>query len=616
MMIDLGDLKKENRKFKITLFLSYILFVILILGGVYLLHVKFSASESIQNFKDEVETEASHKQKFYNDFYEKRVATINSLSQNKILLKFIKNGQNDYEDVESLFKTLMQSSANCMQLRYIDKSGNEIIRVDRRELGDKPLLVKKQKLQNKSTRYYYKACCAIDENEVWFSKIDLNVEHNTIEKPIKPVLRVAKQVYLGSSYEGFIIINIFMQPYLKRVTESSIFDLYLVDKDGYFLIHKDSSKNWSKYLGHKESITEEFKITKEDIKSKKDTFSAQNRYFIQPLSYKNSQEYRLVYLENAKKIEKTKTLVRKRVFFTVFYAILIAIPFAYISSSPAKKIYQSLNKKSNDLKELADNLERRVEQEIEKNRTKDRLLENQAKLAALGEMIGNIAHQWRHPITRVSLILQNMKTFKSLGKLSDEQFEKYINSTLEQMDYMSQTIDDFKNFYLPDTKISTFSAKNSIEDACKIIGATIKHEGINIIIETQKDFCIKGYKNQFSQVILNIMHNAREALEEQETKSPYIKIKLSSENSFNKLLIEDNAGGINHSDIDQIFDAYFTTKLENGTGIGLYMSKMIIVENFGGTLHVKNVKHGALFSIKVPSIEFQKSLNVKTSENF
>jgi len=599
-MIELESLKKQNKKFKNTLLLSYLLFATFILAGIYLLHVKYSASESIANFKIQVETEASYKEKFYYNFYKKKATAVKALAENKILLNFVQDSNSDYGNVNSLFETIMQGNSNYMQLRYIDKNGKEIIRLDRSEIGENPVLVSKKDLQNKSKRYYYKACCAIDADDIWFSKIDLNIEHHVIEKPIKPVLRVAHQVYANSKFEGFVIINIFMKPYLKTLTESSAFDVYLIDRDGYFLIHKNSKKNWAKYLGSSHNIIKDFDLDKNIVFNTKKYFNEKERYFFQPLSYMQYSDYRLVYFENTKKIAQTQALIKKRVLFTIIYAILIAIPFAYLAAFPAKQIYQSLYKKSNDITLLANNLEKRVEEEIEKNRAKDRILENQAKLAALGEMIGNIAHQWRHPITRISLILQNMRTFKSLGKLTDEQFDKYINNTLEQMDYMSQTIDDFKNFYLPDNNISTFNVNQSIQDAYKIIGASIKHEGIEIITEVQNNFLIKGYKNQFSQVILNIMHNAREVLEERSVKLPYIKIKINSEYNVNKVTVEDNAGGIKEDIINNIFDAYFTTKSKNGTGIGLYMSKIIIKENFKGTLHVKNTQNGALFTIELP----------------
>jgi len=602
-MIDLGNLKKQNRKFKITLLLSYILFATFILAGIYLLHVKYSASEALANFQQEVQTEASYKQSFYYDFYKRKTNSVKAISKNKILLDFIKNDKKNYTNIHAIFKTIMQSNGNYMQLRYIDKDGQEIIRLDRKEIGNAPVLVKEENLQNKSSRYYYDACCSIEKEEVWFSKIDLNVEYNKIEIPIKPVLRVAHQVYVDSTFKGFIIINIFMKPYLKTLTESSVFDVYLVDKDGFFLIHKKQSKNWAKSLGSSHNIIKEFNIDRHVIKSDKKQFNKDARYFFQPLSYKNYRDYKLVYFENATKIAKTKATIKERVLITILYAILIAIPFAYIASSPAKKIYQSLYKKSNDITELANNLEKRVKEEIEKNRKKDRILENQAKLAALGEMIGNIAHQWRHPITRVSLILQNIKTFKSLNKLNNEQFNRYIANALEQMDYMSQTIDDFKDFYKTDDEISIFNVKKAIKDTYKIIGASIKHEGIKIIIDAKKDFSIKGYNNQFSQVILNIMHNAREALEDNQNKNSFIKIKLFTEKNINKVTIEDNAGSIKVEPIDTIFDAYFTTKKDSGTGIGLYMSRMIITENFDGKLYAKNTPKGALFTIELPMIK-------------
>ena len=596
-MIELQSLKKQNRRFEITLLLSYILFSTLILGGIYLLHVKLSANEAIKNFEEEIRTEASYKQTFYNKFYKKKAAAVTAISTNDILLEFIEGGKNDFKNVHSVFEMLMQANVNFMQLRYIDKNGQEIIRLDREKFGGKSTLIKKEFLQDKSDRYYHKACLLIGKNEVWFSKIDLNIEHNVIEKPIKPVLRVAHQVHIGSSLKGFVIINIFMEPYLKTLTESSIFDIYLVDKNGNYLMHKDSSKNWSRYLNGSYNIIKEFAIPKEHIANSKKFFDKDNRYFILPLMYNNYNNYKLVYFENSEKVAQKRETIRKRVLFTVLYAILIAIPFAFIAASPTRKIYKSLYKKSKLITELANNLEIKVEEEIEKNRAKNRVLENQAKLAALGEMIGNIAHQWRHPITRVSLIIQNMKTFKSMGKLSDKQFDKYTKSTLEQMDYMSQTIDDFKDFYKPDKEISLFNVSQSIKDAYKIIGASIKHEGIKISIDIKDNFSINGYKNQFSQVILNILHNAREILEEKKIKSPQIKITLFSEKNKNKVTIEDNAGGIESKHIDKVFDAYFTTKKKTGTGIGLYMSKLIMEENFKGKIDVKNSSNGALFTI-------------------
>lgn len=600
-MLNLDSLKKQNKKFKITLLFSYILFATLILAAIYLLHVKYSANESIKNLQDELEKEAGYKQTFFSNLFQKNVDVVKAISHNEIFIDFIKNGKKDYKHVDSLFETIMLSNSNYMQLRYIDKNGQEIIRIDRKDIHTKPTLIAKENLQNKAQRYYFEKSMNIKQDEIWFSKIDLNIEHEKIEEPIKPVLRVAHQVHVGSSLEGIVIINIFMKEYLQSLSESSTYDVYMVDKDGYFIIDKDGKHNWSRYLEKKTHLSEVLDI-EQTLLGDKIYFNADKRFLIQPLSYEDYNDYKLIYFENSKKVQKAKDLIKERALITVLFALLIAIPFAYISSSPAKIIYQNLYEKSNEITELANNLEIKVKEEIEKNLGKDRLLENQSKLAALGEMLGNIAHQWRHPLTRVSLILQNIKTFKTLGKLSDEQLDKYISNALEQITYMSETIDDFKDFYKPDNQSTIFKASEVVMSANKIIGASIKHQGIQIIMDNEHDFLIQGFKNQFAQVILNIMHNAKEAIEVNFTKSSFIKIKLIQDNHANLITVEDNAGGIDPHKIGKIFDAYFTTKKDNGTGIGLYMSKMIINENFHAKLYVKNTPVGALFTIELPKL--------------
>jgi len=600
-LIDLRELKRQNKRFKRTLLLSYILFTLVVFGALYFVHARYSSSESIQNLHNEIEKEASYKQIFFENFLQVNIDTIKAISQNEIFINFIKERSNKY--VNSLFKTIMQSHTNYMQLRFIDKNGQETIRFDRKEIGDKPILIKKNKLQNKFQRYYCIKCLNLNKDEIWLSEIDLNMEYGKIEKPIKPVLRIAHSIYKNNILEGFVIVNIFMKNYIEYLTQSSMFDIYLVDQNGYFLSHINKKYNWSRYFNKNQTV-KELNINTNLLKANLEYFDNKNRYFIQPLTHKKYKKYKLIYFENTSKTMATRVLIEKRTIITLIFAILIAVPFAYVASSPATNLYKNLYKKSNEITKLANQLENKVKAEIEKNMYKDKILENQAKLAALGEMLGNIAHQWRHPITRVSLILQNIKTFKSLNKLSDEQLDKYIGNALEQMDYMSQTIDDFKDFYKPDNESSIFNANTAINSAYKIIEASIKHQGIQIYIQNHSDFLIKGYKNQFSQVILNIIHNAKDVLEEKYINSPFIKISLKNKNDkINIITIEDNGGGINPDLINKIFNAYFTTKKGNGTGIGLYMSKMIIEENFKGSIDVTNGLNGAIFTINIPIIK-------------
>jgi len=343
---------------------------------------------------------------------------------------------------------------------------------------------------------------------------------------------------------------------------------------------------------------DEISINKKDF-SKDTFFSKKDIYFIKTLKITGFNNLKLIYFENLKQKRLTATLIKKRVLTTVLFAILISFPFAYLISFPISKLYDSLEKEAENIAAQANDLEKRVQIEIKKNRAKDKLLENQAKLAALGEMIGNIAHQWRHPITRLSLVIQNLKSLYKNKKLTEENFYKYYKNSLEQIDYMSDTIEDFRNFYKEDKEKSSFSPTLAIGNAYKIVNASIKHEGIDLSLRIKDKFEILGYQNQFSHVILNIIQNAKDALEEKNIQNPSIDIKLYRKDEKNYIEIRDNAGGIDKKIIDKIFDAYITTKENKGTGIGLYMSKTIIEENFGGKLYAKNNKDGAVFTIEL-----------------
>ena len=599
-MIELKDLEKKKRRFKLVLFLSYLLFATVLLAAIFMLHIYFNNLTSQKKFERQARIHAKDKMEYLNFFYKNVSDTLKAIANNKNFLNFI-NRHKDKNIVENLFFTMISSDKYYMQIRYIDTRGNEVIRFDRSKIGSKPYEVPKDFLQNKYQRYYCKQCLKLPKGKIWFSNIDLNVEHGKIEKPFKPVIRIAYPIYSFNNYKGFLIINIFMKEYLKILTLSPTFDVYLVDEQGYFIIHPNSLYNWSRYIKNGKNIYKEFpKYAKMIMKTKKPLFIKSKKIFIQPLKFKNSQNLRLIYVEKIEKIKDSEHYIEQRTFFTVLLAIIVAIPFAFLFSSPINKMYESLEEKSNELKNLANNLEAKVQEEIAKNAKKDRILENQSKLAALGEMLANIAHQWRHPLTRLSIILQNIRLYNSKGKLDEKTLNRYIQNSLEQIEYMSQTIDDFRNFYKEDKKKIEFNIKNAIQNAVNIIEASIKHNGIKMQIQAKEDIAYIGYPNQLSQVILNILQNSKDALELKKVKNPYIKVKVYKSKKFAKIEIKDNAGGIPPNIMDKIFEANFTTKQGTGTGIGLYMSKTIIVDNFGGNILVKNDKDGALFTIELP----------------
>ncbi len=569
-------------------------FAALVLFSIYILHVRISAKEMLEHFKSNAISDSIQKQRYVNNFLSRSSNLVRAISDNKDFELFARSGKKK-KIAQDLLRSMILSDKSYMQLRYIDKFGNEIIRFDRSNIGS---AVKKQIfLQNKSKRYYYKKCLTLKKNDIWFSNIDLNIEHGKIEKPIRPAIRVSMAIYDKNKYLGFLILNVFMKYYLNDLKNSSIYDLYLCDLNGNFLVSKDPKNNWSKYLNKKINALDDFNIEKKNFK-KGTFFSKKKRYYIKTLKISGSNNLKLIYFENLKQKEITKKLIEKRVLETVLFAIFISFLFAYLVSAFISKLYDSLEEEAENIAMQANNLEIRVKEEIDKNRAKDKLLENQAKLAALGEMIGNIAHQWRHPITRLSLITQNLKSLFDANKMTNDIFNKYYKNSLQQIDYMSETIEDFRNFYKEDKKKSLFCPSLPIENACKIVNASVRHEGIKLRISIESKFKILGFPNQFSQVVLNILQNAKDALEEKQIKEPLIEIKLYKKDNKNYVEINDNAGGIDKKIINKIFDAYMTTKKNKGTGVGLYMAKTIIEENFKAKLYAKNSKKGAIFIIE------------------
>lgn len=222
--------------------------------------------------------------------------------------------------------------------------------------------------------------------------------------------------------------------------------------------------------------------------------------------------------------------------------------------------------------------ERHKEQEAQKQ-----LLIHQSKLASMGEMLGNIAHQWRQPLTRLSYTFMNIEH-------SEQQKERsqLVHEGTQQLEFMSQTIDDFTNFYAPSKAKENFSLCDELENVLELID----HANIAIKVEIKEETMLFNYKNEFKQVLLNLLVNAKDILATRKIYNPRIAITIEK----NSISIEDNAGGIKLENIEKIFEPYFSTK-EEGLGIGLYMSKLIIEKNMGGKLRVENSRYGALFRI-------------------
>jgi PAS domain S-box-containing protein len=249
--------------------------------------------------------------------------------------------------------------------------------------------------------------------------------------------------------------------------------------------------------------------------------------------------------------------------------------------------------------ELNRSLEKRVEEEVAKNREKDHILIQQSRLAAMGEMIHNIAHQWRQPLNALSILASNIKDDFDYKELTAESLTKDIEKIKQLLQKMSSTIDDFRDFFRPDREASDFDISNPIKESLSIMEATLKNNNINITTSFPKNLNVYGFKNQLSQTILNIIANAKEAIVEKHIANGKIEIVADTIDNNVIITIEDNGGGIPDEILPKIFDPYFSTKY-SGSGIGLYMSKTIIEHNFKGTIRACNKDDGVQIIITIP----------------
>ena len=268
----------------------------------------------------------------------------------------------------------------------------------------------------------------------------------------------------------------------------------------------------------------------------------------------------------------------------------------------------SLKDTEDILRALNGTLTHRVDEETQKSLEKERLLIQQERTAAMGEMIGNIAHQWRQPLSTLGLVVQNIRADYQEASLDDSTLEKYVETAQQAIQRMSCTIDDFRDFFRPNRVKECFSIYQSVHGAIQLLDAMLKNHGIAIHLTGERMLMTVGHPNEFSQVILNFMVNAKDALVERKIPQGRIDIELTECDGSGVVNIQDNAGGINDDDLEKIFDPYFTTK-QNGTGIGLYINKTIIEKHMNGNIFCRNVPGGMEFTITVPLADDAPSEN-------
>ncbi len=274
--------------------------------------------------------------------------------------------------------------------------------------------------------------------------------------------------------------------------------------------------------------------------------------------------------------------------------------------------------KTKELREFNDSLEKRIEKEVENNRKKDNIMFQQARLASLGEMLQNVAHQWRQPLGSLMMIIQSFESKFMAGKLDEAFISSRVNDARLLSSNMSDTLEDFRTFFNPNKNKQKFRIKEVIQKAIDLSKYQLEKEEITLKLQIREDINAFGFKNELIHILLNMIGNSKDILAlkvGQKEKIIYIIARQNKQNIY--ISIVDNGGGIESDIIPKVFDPYFTTKHKSvGTGIGLYMSKQMIERHMNGKIYCKNIRHrlgtnklwdAALFSIEIPIIDNHKN---------
>ncbi|HJV35744.1 hybrid sensor histidine kinase/response regulator [Geomonas sp.] len=259
-------------------------------------------------------------------------------------------------------------------------------------------------------------------------------------------------------------------------------------------------------------------------------------------------------------------------------------------------------KAEQEYSDLKSSVKQLVAQAVAEERRRDDQLIIQGRQAFMGEMINNIAHQWRQPLNTLGLLAQDLQLTQRLGEFTPEFIDANLTKTMEVIRKMSRTIEGFSTFFRPEREKVEFRVLDVVSKVCGFVREGFKAGQIAIELEAPADPVVIGYPGEFSQVILNILMNARDALISRAVESPTITVAVKDEDGRAVVEVTDNGGGIPAEIIDKVFDPYFTTKgPDGGTGVGLFMSKSIIEKNMGGRLLVANAKEGARFRLELPT---------------
>lgn len=580
-----------NFKFETISIKSKSLIFVLTLISVLFLILYYQNKMSHKSYLKQVETEYTQSfnnyyTSFTTDMLKYYSTQVGYFSDNKIL-EYIRTNDNQalMSHIGYVFNNL--KSAN----RYLKNIS--FIKVDLK------LIIDREEIKfNEDAKKTYKSLISHINNRDR-DLVDLIVKDDEI------YYRLLSGVFKNSKLVGVVEFLINAEVLLESIKN--------FDGSKGFMFFKTYGEIFKKYTHLDDNEYSKFKnIAFEHINDNK-IFKIDKQYFVAKVFPLLDIDHNIVaktifFLDVTDKNISYENSLKKTIYFSVFLFILASLIVNYIFHYLITRVEVSENK----LRLLNKTLENRVKEEIDirmkiemkalqENKETEQLLINQSKLASMGEMIGNIAHQWRQPLMQMSAILMYLEAYEENKKLTKDILISKVEEGNNLIEYMSSTIEDFRNFYQLDKQKEQFFIEDSLLNALTIVNASLASHHISVDIKIyDEQMAINSYKNEFSQALLNIISNAKDVLIQREIKEPCISITLYKDENKNVVSICDNGGGIKADIMDKIFDPYFTTKhAYQGTGIGLYMTKMIIEKNMNGNISLSNKGSGACFKVTV-----------------
>jgi signal transduction histidine kinase len=535
---------------KTKIYFAFVLLSLFSISVYILVDITFFSSEANKIALQNGVAKTKERQQVLNTFLIDAQNMLKYLRNSEEFKAFGKNPSlQNKKSLEGFFNGVFPLDKAYMRIKFIDKNGYEKIKV-----------LKEKKVKNNTLEFvarsdYFKKAASLKRNETGFSRIYLK---NTEQGFSTALFHAFSPVYRNKSFEGVLMVDFSMDDFLKKFLNAPLYDIFICDNKGNNILYDKNLKN----------IKEVFPKEYENIVSFK--VYQTNRLISRKLDLPVDGGLIMVLQLKSDYVDYHNDKKHDEIILTSIIVMILSLIASFIIVNTVQK-------------SLLD---------------KDKMIFEQNKLASMGQMLENIAHQWRQPLAHINSIVYSIDFELRKEKIEKANIEKELDEIETVTEYLSRTIDDFKEFLDVNKPKQHFIVQDSIKKTISIIKASFEFHNIKIDLWLDEQVEIYNYPNLLEQSLLSILNNAKDALVQRGVENPTVNIEVKEFKSFLEIYIFDNAGGIDKENLLKVFEPYFTTKGEsNGTGLGLYISKMMIEDGMQGKIFVFNVQNGACFKI-------------------